>query len=140
MIDFIAKEVTKNFVKGIKRMATESRLDETQVSFLLSLKKGEEGSEMKYEVCHEYVPVRETTIKEVLGIRSIDLKGYTSFVPPRIKQILEDFSKELSSDAVEISIHLNREDGEGVRYFLYNDTKYVKEFFLEDVLKIEELT
>lgn len=140
MIDFIAKETTKCFVKGIKRMAKEAVLDETQVSFLLSLKKGEEGSEVKYEVCHEYVPVRETTIKEVLGIKSIDLKGYSLFVPPRIKEILEDFSKELSSDAVEISVHLNREDGEGVRYFLYNDTKYVKEFFLEDVLKIDNLT
>jgi hypothetical protein len=140
MLEIIAAETTKAFLKGIRKMAKDALLDETQVSFLLSLKSGAEGSEVKYEVCHDYIPVRETTIKEVLGIKSIDLKGYTYFVPPKIKQILEDFSKSLNSNAVEISVHLNRENEESIRYFLYNDTKYVKEFFLEQVLKIDELT
>jgi len=137
MIDFVVSETEKIFCKAIKNFSKKGMLDETQVSFLMSLSEVEGENVVKYEVCHEHIPVRETNIKEILEVKNIDFKGYTYFVPPKIKQILEDFSNSLQSKNVEISVYLNREDDEKVRYFIYNNGQYVKEFFLGDVLKIE---
>ena len=137
MIDIVVNETEKIFCKAIKTFSKKDMLDETQVSFLMSLSEVEGENVVKYEVCHEHIPVRETNIKELLGVKNIDFKGYTYFVPPKIKQILEDFSNSIQSKNVEISVYLNREDEDKVRYFLYNDGQYVKEFKLEDVLKIE---
>jgi hypothetical protein len=137
MLEIVVSETQKVFVKAINKFAKDALLDQTQVSFLLSLKDGAEGKEVKYEVCHEYVPIRETNIKEILGVKKIDFKGYTYFIPPRIKQILEDFAVAMKSEDVEVAVFLNREDEDKIRYFLYSGGTYVKEFNLEDVLKFE---
>lgn len=137
MIDFIVSETEKIFCKAIKNFSKKALLDDTQVSFIMSLSDVDGENVVKYEVCHEHTPVRETNIKELLGVKNIDFKGYTYFVPPRIKQILEDFSISLNSKNIEISVYLSRDNEDKVRYFLYKDTEYVKEFMLGDVLKIE---
>lgn len=137
MLEFVVNETEKVFVKAIKKVAKDSMLDQSQVSFLLGLKQEGEEKAVKYEVCHEYVPVKETTIKEILGIKKIDFKGFSFILPPKIKEILEDFSKSEESEEVEVAVFLNRENEDKVRYFLYNKGQYVREFFLENVLKIE---
>ena len=137
MIDFIVSETEKIFCKAIKSFSKKALLDDTQVSFIMSLYEVDGENVVKYELCHEHIPVRETNIKELLGVKNIDFKGYTYFVPPRIKQILEDFSISLNSKNIEISVYLSRDNEDKVRYFLYKDTEYVKEFMLGDVLKIE---
>lgn len=136
MLEFVVNETEKVFVKAIKKIAKESMLDQTQVSFLLGLKQEGEMS-VRYEVCHEYVPVRETTIKEILGIKKIDFKGFSYILPPKIKQILEDFAESQNSKDVEVAVFLSRENEDKIRYFLYDKGDIVKEFFLENVLKIE---
>jgi hypothetical protein len=138
MIEIVVNETEKIFCKAIKTFSKKDMLDQTQVSFLLSLTEVDGENVVKYELCHEHIPVRETNIKEILGVKTIDFKGYTYFVPPKIKQILEDFCKSLNSKNVEIVVYLNREDEDKIRYFLYNETQYIKEFFLGDVLKIEQ--
>jgi len=97
MIDIVVSETQKVFVKAIKKFAKDALLDQTQVSFLLSLKDGAEEKEVKYEVCHEYVPVGATTIaRRFLGLKRLILKGIvTFFLQSRIKQILEDFARWL---------------------------------------------
>jgi hypothetical protein len=137
MIDIVVSETEKIFCKAIKTFSKNDMLDQTQVSFLLSLTEVDGENVVKYELCHEHIPVRETNIKEILGVKNIDFKGYTYFVPPRIKQILEDFSKLLDSNHIEIAVYLNREDEDKIRYFLFDKAQKIKEFFLGDVLKIE---
>jgi hypothetical protein len=137
MIDIVVSETEKIFCKAIKTFSKKDMLDQTQVSFLLSLTEVDGENVVKYEVCHEHIPVRETNIKEILGVKNIDFKGYTYFVPPKIKQILEDFSESLKSKDVEIAVYLNREDEDKIRYFLYDKTQIINEFLLKDVLKIE---
>jgi len=137
MIDIVVSETEKIFCKAIKTFSKKDMLDQTQVSFLLSLTEVDGENVVKYEVCHEHIPVRETNIKEILGVKNIDFKGYTYFVPPKIKQILEDFSESLKSKDVEVAVYLNRENEDKVRYFLYDKTKIINEFHLKDVLKIE---
>jgi hypothetical protein len=137
MIDIVVSETEKIFCKAIKTFSKKDMLDQTQVSFLLSLIEVDGENVVKYEVCHEHIPVRETNIKEILGVKNIDFKGYTYFVPPKIKQILEDFSESLKSKDVEVAVYLNRENEDKVRYFLYDKTQIINEFHLKDVLKIE---
>ena len=100
------------------------------------MKDGEEGKEVGYKVCYHHSPVRETTIMDILGVM-IDLKGYSLFVPPQIKKILEDFEKELGSNEIEVCVYLSREDEDEVIYFLYKEKKLVRKFELESVLNIE---
>lgn len=137
MIDIVVSETEKIFCKAIKTFSKKDMLDQTQVSFLLSLTEVDGENVVKYEVCHEHIPVRETNIKEILGVKNIDFKGYTYFVPPKIKKILEDFSESLKSKDVEVAVYLNRENEDKVRYFLYDKTQIINEFHLKDVLKIE---
>lgn len=137
MIDIVVSETEKIFCKAIKTFSKKDMLDQTQVSFLLSLTEVDGENVVKYEVCHEHIPVRETNIKEILGVKNIDFKGYTYFVPPKIKKILEDFSESLKSKDVEVAVYLNRENEDKVRYFLYDKTQKINEFHLKDVLKIE---
>jgi len=137
MIDIVVSETEKIFCKAIKAFSKKDMLDQTQVSFLLSLTEVDGENVVKYELCHEHIPVRETNIKEILGVKNIDFKGYTYFVPPKIKQILEDFSESLKSKDVEVAVYLNRENEDKVRYFLYDKTQIINEFHLKDVLKIE---
>jgi len=136
MQDFILSETRKIFNKAIKRFSKKDGVEDTEVSLLLYLKDGEEEKEVGYKVCHHHSPVRETTIMEILGVM-IDLKGYSLFVPPQIKKILEDFEKELGSSEIEVCVYLSREDEDEVIYFLYKQKKLIKKFELESVLNIE---
>lgn len=136
MQDFILSETRKIFNKAIKRFSKKDGVEDTEVSLLLYLKDGEEEKEVGYKVCHHHSPVRETTIMEILGVM-IDLKGYSLFVPPQIKKILEDFEKELGSSEIEVCVYLSREDEDEVIYFLYKQKKLIRKFELESVLNIE---
>lgn len=134
MEEFIISETNKVFTKAIKRFSKEDQIEETEVSILLA--KNEEQDEVSYKICHHHVPVKETTMMKILGVR-IDLKGYSLLLPPQIKKIIENFGKELNSKAIEIGVYLSREEEDEVIYFLYNNGTLVREVFLKDVLKIE---
>jgi hypothetical protein len=137
MEDFIISETTKIFSKAIKRFGKNDEVDPQQVSILMGLEKGEDEEQtLTYKVCHHHKPVRETKIMEILGVK-IDLKAYSLLVPPQIKKILENFQQEHKSNGVEVCVYLDREDDEEVIYFLYNDGQIVKQFMLQDVLKLE---
>jgi len=136
MEDFIVNETKKIFNKAIKRFAKNDKVEQEEVSILLYLKEEDAERHTAYKICHHHVPVRDSRIMEILGV-IIDIKGYSMLVPPQIKKIIENFETELKSTAVEVCVYLNREDDDEVRYFLYNDGAFVKEFLLQDVLKLE---
>lgn len=137
MEEFIISETTKIFSKAIKRFAKNDKVDQNEVSILLGLENDGEGEQtLIYKVCHHHKPVRGTRIMEILGVL-IDLKGYSLLVPPQIKKILENFQIELNSKDVEVCVYLHREEDDEVIYFLFNDGQLVKQFALQDVLKLE---
>ena len=137
MIDFIVNETERIFCKAIHTFAKKDMVDVSQISFQMSLREVDGENVVRYDVCHDDVAVRETNIKEVIGVKSFDFKGYTMIVPPKIKEILENFSKALNSKNVDIVVYLSDVDDDKVKYFLYNNNKYVKEFNLIDVLGVE---
>lgn len=136
MEEFIINETKKIFSKAIKRFSKDDKVEQEEVSILLYLKEEEDERKTAYKVCHHHIPVRDSKIMEILGVR-IDLKGYSLLVPPQIKKIIENFETELKSTSIEVCVYLDREDDDEVRYFLYNDGAFVKEFLLQDVLKLE---
>lgn len=134
MQEFIVEQTNKIFSKCIKNFSKADKVEQNEVSILMHL-QGEER-EVGFKICHHHQPVKEVTIMNVLGVR-IDIKGFSLFVPPQIKKIIEGFESEVGSKNIELCVYLNREEEDEVRYFLYNDGAYLKEVFLKDVLKLE---
>ena len=132
MEEFILSETRTIFNKAIKRFAKENKKDQNDVSFLLKLTP---EREVGYLYCQDHSPFRETSIKEILNVRAIDMKGYTVLVPPQIKNIIETLEAQLSSKNVEVCVYLDREDDDEIRYFVYQDGKYIKEVNLLELIK-----
>lgn len=135
MEEFIINETNKIFTKAINNFSKADKIEKEEVSILMFLKGEGEEREVGFKVCHHHLPAREVTMMNILGVR-IDLKGYSILVPPQIKKIIEDFEKSIGSNKIEISVYLNREEEDEVRYFLYNDGTLLKEVKLQDVLKL----
>lgn len=136
MQEFIVSETNKIFNKAIKRFAQKEKIDEKEVSILLTLSK-DENKDVLYKVCVHHTPKYEVSILQVLGVR-IDLKGYSLLVPPQIKKILEGFKQERNSEEIDVCVYISRdEDGDDIWYYLFDKGKLVNQFALKDVLKIE---
>lgn len=136
MEDFIVNETKKIFTKAIKRFAQIDSVPKNEFSILLHIIQEDGENVLGFKVCHYHNPVRETKMMEILGVK-IDLKGYSILVPPQIKRIIENFKEELNLKNVEVCVYLDRMDESEVQYFLYNDGAFLKEFLLQDVLKLE---
>jgi hypothetical protein len=132
MEEFILSETRTIFNKAIKRFAKENKKDSLDVSFLLNLTP---EREVGYVYCQDHTPLRETNIKEILNVKVFDTKGYTLLVPPQIKNIIENLEARMSSNNIEVCVYLDREDDDEVRYFVYQEGKYVKEVNLLELIK-----
>ena len=132
MEEFILSETRTIFNKAIKRFAKENRKDSLDVSFLLNLTP---EREVGYIYCQDHTPLRETNIKEILNVKVFDTKGYTLLVPPQIKKIIENLEARMSSNNIEVCVYLDREDDDEIRYFVYQEGKYVKEVNLLELIK-----
>jgi len=135
MQEFIVAETTKIFNKAIKKQAKSSGIEDEKVSILLSLSKDSERN-VEYTFCENFQPVKKVGIKEILGVKMIDSKGYSILVPPQIKKILENFENEQKSDEVEVGVYMNPEEDEEILYFLFKQGQLVRKFELSEVLKI----
>ncbi len=136
MIEFIASESSKIFLKGIKKFIQNNKIEDVfSVSLLLYI-KGED--EVGYQYYVDGVFHSETTIKNILGVKVIDTKGYSVFAPPYIYKILVDLCNKMQSNKVDVSIYLN-EDEEEVNYFVYDNGNIIKKVELIELLgfKIE---
>jgi hypothetical protein len=132
MEEFILSETRTIFNKAIKRFAKENKRDSLDVSFLLKLTP---EREVGYVYCQDHTPLRETNIKEILNVKVFDTKGYTLLVPPQIKKIIENLEARMSSNNIEVCVYLDREDDDEIRYFVYQEGKYVKEVNLLELIK-----
>lgn len=131
----IISKTREIFSKAIKRFAKVDKMDEMDVSILLKLGEDEER-QVKYFICHNYVPNREVTIKMVLNVGKIEFgMPLSHLVPPQIKKIIENLETQLDSKDVEVCVYLNKEDDEEVRYFVFNQGKLYKEVYLLDLIK-----
>jgi|APGre2960657404_1045060.scaffolds.fasta_scaffold142272_3 hypothetical protein len=130
MEEFIISETSKVFTKGIKKYVEKYGCEKHDLSILLYMKESEKEGYQIY-VGGEYK--EDVTIKDILGVKFMDLKGISAIAPPYIQKILNDCAVELNSQKVDINVYLN-EDESDVRYFLYENGKFQKEVFLNDLL------
>jgi hypothetical protein len=136
MIEFIASESSRIFLKGIKKFIESKKIEDVfSVSLLLYIKKEDE---VGYQFYVDGVFHSETTIKNLLGVKVIDTKGYSVFAPPHIYNILIDLCNKMQSNKVDVSIYLN-EDEDDVNYFVYDNGNLIKKVELIELLgfKIE---
>ena len=132
MEGLILSETRKIFNKAIKRFAEKDKKEKQDVSILFKLNG---NREVQYMLCYDHKPFKEITIKEILDVRTIDMKGYTILVPPQIKNIIEKLETQKSSKNIEVCVYLNREDDDEIHYFLYQDGNFEKEVFLLELIK-----
>lgn len=130
MQEFIINEVKKMFTKGLLRYKKE--LGGENVMLLMYLKAKDEEA---YMIFKNGVFEREITLKEFLGIKVIDLKGYTTLVPPHIVRFLKEFVQEQGSEQVDVNVYLN-EDEDDIRLFLYTKGELVRKLSLEQLIKL----
>lgn len=133
MQEFIVSETSKIFTRGIKRYVEKHKVDLHDVSILLYLQRDEE---VGYQIYVNGSYVEDVTIKDILGVKMIDLKGYSVIAPPYIRKFLLDFKEELKSDKSDVSVYLD-ESGDDVRFFLYDNGKLIKEVFLNELLGVK---
>jgi hypothetical protein len=133
MEEFIVSETSKIFSKGIKRYVDKYKAEIHDVSILLYLQKDEE---VGYQIYLNGNYSEDVTIKDILGVKMMDLKGYSVIAPPYIQKFLLAFKQELKSDKVDVSVYLD-EEGEDVRFFLYDNGKLVREVFLKDLIGVK---
>lgn len=132
MEEFIISETSKIFTKGVKRYVEKYKVeDPLDASVLLYIKSKEE---VGYQVYVDGQFKEEVTIKDILGVKVIDLKGYSVIAPPYILNFLQDFAKELGTHQIDVTIYLN-EDQDDVRLFLSKEGKFVREVFLNELIK-----
>ncbi len=133
MEDFIVSETTKIFSRGIKRYVEKHKVGIHDVSILLYLQNDDE---VGYQIYVNGNYSENVTIKDILGVKMMDMKGYSVIAPPYIRKFLIDFKNELKSNKVDVSVYLD-EDGEDVRFFLYDNGKLVREVFLNKLLGVK---
>lgn len=136
MQEFIQNETSKMFVKGLKRYCQKYNKEYDQVFLLLYLKLFDE---VGYMIFVDGQMQEEISLKEFLGVKVVDLKGYTVLAPPYILGFLQEFSRELDSIRIDVNVYLN-EDMDDVNLFLYKEGKIVREIFLQDLIKIKNET
>lgn len=130
--DVIISETTNVFEKAIKRYASENKVTEDRISILLYLIEGEDA----YTLCIDNNPIKEVSIKDILGIKYIDMKGYSIILPPQIVNILNKLEEEHKSNIIDVSVHFDiNGDEDKIRFFLYKEDKIIKEIFLEELIK-----
>jgi hypothetical protein len=141
MEEFIISETSKIFSKGIVKYAKKYKADEHDVSILLYI-KGED--EVGYLVFVNGEFKEEVTIKDILGVKVIDYKGYSVIAPPYIYRFLINFVEELKTNKVDVTIHLKEEESDekvideddesDVNFFLNVEGKLIRRVKLKNLL------
>lgn len=135
-MEIIIEQTNKIFTKAIKRFAKENNIKEHErVSIIKWL---DANDEIVYNLGVDHTPSRAISFMDILGVK-IDMRGYSFFVPPQIKKIIERFQKEHNTRDVVVCIYLDREEEDEVNYFLFANDTFIKRFELVDVLDFEQV-
>jgi hypothetical protein len=130
MKEVIINETNKVFIKALERFAKQNDQDVKDMQLIIAL---DENKELIYKYCIKGVAKENVTLKQVLGIKNIDFKGFTMIIPPYLMQIFDKLIKEQNSDSVEVVICYNTIK-EYCRYFLFDKGQKVKEIYLENYI------
>ena len=131
MKEVIINETNKVFIKALERYAKQNDQDIKDIQLIIAL---DENQELIYKYCIKGVAKENVTLKQVLGIKNIDFKGFTMIIPPYLMQIFSKLIQEQNSDNVEVVICFNTVK-EYCRYFLFDKGQKVREIQLENYIE-----
>ena len=97
-------KIAKDFIKGIKSIATTQNVEYTNVQIRLTF-SGIEESPIKYQKCFNWQPDGEVTYRRIMNI-NMDLLGQEAMVTPVILQSMVKQCRELEIDAEKLSVFL----------------------------------
>lgn len=135
MKEFIISETVKIFTKAIAKYSALKDLENSQSGIRICLIKIDNENTLQYTMLMNGIAKEDVTLKEILGVKTIDFKGYTLLLPPYLIDILLEFVLEFCTDKIEIGIFLDKESE--LRFFVYVDKKLSREIYLKDVIKIK---
>lgn len=143
MIEFIQNETKKIMYKCCEKHATSVKKNVEDVQLILALNTSHTAIEPnKYLICEEYVPKKELTILEVLGVK-IDFKNYSQIAPPFIFKSLVRFSEKHSVPYDKISVMCvpttNENNKPDILLALYNSNNFIEEISFNDLFNPEDL-
>lgn len=122
--EIFGNKIAKDFIKGIKSIATTQNVEYTNVQIRLTF-SGIEDSPIKYERCVNWQPQGETTYKRIMNI-NMDLLGQEAMVTPVILQSMVKQCQELEIDAEKFSVFLFAKDEQvGVAIFDGGENKKI---------------
>jgi hypothetical protein len=131
MKEVIINETNKVFIKALERFSKQNDQEIKDVQLIIAL---DEGQELIYKYCIKGVAKENVTLKQVLGIKNIDFKGFTMIIPPYLMQIFGKLIQEQNSIGVEVVICYNTIK-EICRYFLFDKGQKIKEILLENYIE-----
>lgn len=131
MKEVIISETNKVFVKALEKFAKQKDQELKDIQLIISL---DENNELNYKYCIKGVFDCNVTLKEILGIKTIDFKGFTLFIPPYLMQIMGKLINEQKSQLVEVVIVYNVVK-DYCAYFLFCEKKKVREIYLNDLIE-----
>lgn len=130
MKEVIINETNKVFIKALEKYAKQNNQNIKNIQIIIGLNETEE---LQYKTCINGV-LTNVTLKEILGIKTIDFKGFTLFIPPYLMQIIGKLVNEQQSKFVEVIIVYNVVK-EYCAYFLFTEKKKVREVYLNDLIE-----
>lgn len=132
MLEALIAQVIVIFQKAIKKFSRKDAKEPLDVSLLLKLN---EKNELEIHVCHSHIPVRQVPAKDVMGM-TLWMSGLGGVIIQHIEQIISDFRNMLGVKEIDICVYLNREDDEDIDFFLYANSEFMRQFYLQEVLKV----
>jgi len=141
MIDFIQSETKKMMYKCCERYATSNKKSIDDIQLILGLDVNDENEPNKYTICESYLPKKELSIMEVLGVK-IDFLGYSKLAPPFILKSLIRFATDNEVDYEKICIMCvptrNEKNKPDILLALYNGMEYIETITFSDLFREED--
>jgi hypothetical protein len=141
MIDFIQSETRKLMYSCCERYAKANNNDLSDIQLILGLNVESEEPNT-YKICESYVPKKELSIMEVLGVK-IDFLGYSRLAPPFILKALVRFSQTKDIPLNKIMVMCvpsrNEKNKPDILLALYNGNDYVETITFSDLFSEEDI-
>jgi hypothetical protein len=135
MKEFIINETVNIFTKAIAKYSALKDLEYTQCGIRISLIKLKDEDILQYTMLVNGIEAENVTLKQILGVKTIDFKGYTLLLPPYLIEILLEFILEFKTNVIEIGIFIDNKDE--LRFFVYENKLLRREIYLKDIIKIK---
>ena len=132
--EMFGTKIANDFLKGIQRFSNALEADEEKVQIRLTLTQ-QENQPIKYELYKEWRDVRETSFKEVMGIK-VDLLNQEGMITPVIIQMMVYHGQKLSIKIEALSAYLFKR-GNQVGVAIYDGSNCSKVSPIQQMLKME---